>query len=139
VVDNERVSESGQLHIGDWLETDGNSKARLAVGLIGEIEIEPNTLLRLVQANLTDHRIELKHGTIRATIWAPPRLFFVETPSAVAVDLGCAYTLVVDETGGSFLHVTSGYVALEFDGHESLFRGRNVRNTSRSRARHAVF
>lgn len=120
VVDNERVSESGQLHIGDWLETDGNSKARLSVGLIGKIEIEPNTLLRLVQASLTDHRIELKHGTIRATTWAPPRLFFVETPSAVAVDLGCAYTLAVDETGASFLHVTSGYVALEFDGHESF-------------------
>jgi hypothetical protein len=73
-----------------------------------------------MQASLTDHRIALQKGTIHATIWAPPRLFFVETPSAVAVDLGCAYTLTVDETGASFLHVTSGYVALEFDGRESL-------------------
>jgi hypothetical protein len=120
MVDNERVSQSGELHIGDWLETDGNSKARLAVGLIGEVEIEPNTRLKLMQASLTDHRIALQKGTIHATIWAPPRLFFVETPSAVAVDLGCAYTLTVDETGASFLHVTSGYVALEFDGRESL-------------------
>jgi hypothetical protein len=120
LVDDERVTRSGELHVGDWLETDAKSKARLSVGVIGEVEIEPNTRLRLVQAHLTDHRIALQQGTIHATIWAPPRLFFVETPSAVAVDLGCAYTLAVDATGASFLHVTSGYVALEFDGRESF-------------------
>jgi len=119
-VDHELVSQSGQLHIGDWLVTDGNSKARLSVGMIGEIEVEPNTRLRLVQANVTDHRVSLQRGTIRARIWAPPRLFFVETPSALAIDLGCAYTLTVDQSGAGFLHVTGGYVALEFDGHESL-------------------
>ena len=34
-----------------------------------------------------------------ARIWAPPRLFYVNTPSAVAEDLGCAYTLEVDDLG----------------------------------------
>lgn len=120
LVDDQRVQQTGQLHIGDWLETDNTSKARLTVGSIGEVEVEPNTRLKLVQSNLTNHRIALQEGTIHATIWAPPRLFFVETPSALAVDLGCAYTLVVDKTGASFLHVTSGYVALEFNGRESV-------------------
>ena len=41
----------------------------------------------------------LDRGQIRALIWAPPRLFFVNTPSATAIDLGCAYTLKVDERG----------------------------------------
>jgi len=44
---------------------------------------------------------------------APPRLVIVETASARAVDLGCAYTLSVDAAGGRRLRVTSGWVALE--------------------------
>jgi hypothetical protein len=55
-----------------------------------------------------------------ARIWAPPRLFFVDTPSAVAADLGCAYTLEVDDHGASLLHVTSGWVALELKDRESM-------------------
>jgi hypothetical protein len=47
-------------------------------------------------------------------------LFFVNTPSAVAVDLGCAYTLNVDDDGNGTLHVTSGYVALQHAGRESI-------------------
>ena len=55
-----------------------------------------------------------------ARIWAPPRLFFVDTPSAVAADLGCAYTLEVDDAGSSLLRVTSGWVALELKDRESI-------------------
>jgi hypothetical protein len=55
-----------------------------------------------------------------ALIWAPPRLFFVDTPSAVAADLGCAYTLEVDDAGGSLLRVTAGWVALQLQDRESM-------------------
>jgi hypothetical protein len=55
-----------------------------------------------------------------ARIWAPPRLFFVNRPSAVAADLGCAYTLEVDDHGSSLLRVTSGWVALELENRESF-------------------
>ena len=55
-----------------------------------------------------------------ARIWAPPRLFFVDTPSAVAADLGCAYTLEVDDRGASLLRVTLGWVALELKDRESM-------------------
>jgi hypothetical protein len=47
-------------------------------------------------------------------------LFFVNTPSAVAADLGCAYTLEVDDEGSSLLRVTSGWVALELKDRESV-------------------
>ncbi|MGH9906851.1 MAG: hypothetical protein ACRD8U_14865, partial [Pyrinomonadaceae bacterium] len=47
-------------------------------------------------------------------------LFFVDTPSAVAADLGCAYTLEVDDAGGSLLRVTSGWVALQLKDRESI-------------------
>ena len=57
-----------------------------------------------------------------ATIYAPPRLFFVDTPSATAVDLGCAYTLNVDDEGNGELRVTAGSVALEHGRRQSIIR-----------------
>ena len=61
----------------------------------------------------------LDRGTIHARIWAPPKLFFVDTQAAVAVDLGCAYTLQVDEKGDGLLRVTSGWVGLEREGRDT--------------------
>lgn len=56
--------------------------------------------------------MELERGTLEAVINAPPRLFFVKTPNAMATDLGCAYTLTVADDGSSTLHVTVGWVEL---------------------------
>ncbi len=119
-VGSDHIGETGRLEVGEWLETDSSSRARINIGQIGEVEIEPNTRVRLIQARLTDHRLALARGTLHALIWAPPRLFFVETPSAVAVDLGCAYTLTVDDAGAGLLHVESGWVAFELNGRESF-------------------
>ena len=47
-------------------------------------------------------------------------LFFVNTPSATAVDLGCAYRLDVDDRGWGKVHVESGWVAFEYNGRESF-------------------
>ncbi|MCA1594252.1 MAG: FecR domain-containing protein [Acidobacteria bacterium] len=119
-IDADRIGDRGRLAVGEWLETDANSRAQIEVSNIGQVEVEPNTRLRLVETKLTEHRLELARGTMHAKIWAPPRLFFVNTPSAVAADLGCAYTLEVDDRGRSLLHVTSGWVALETPGRESM-------------------
>src|SRR5687768_2670227 len=119
-IGSEEVFNRGSLSEGEWLETDGNSRAQIAVGTIGNVDIDENTRVRLLAAQPTEHRLELTRGKMSARIWAPPRLFFVETPSAVAADLGCAYTLEVDDNGGSVLHVTSGWVALELKDRESI-------------------
>jgi hypothetical protein len=47
-------------------------------------------------------------------------LFFVETASSTVVDLGCAYTMEVDEAGSGRLRVTSGWASLEWGKLESL-------------------
>ncbi|MEO8435560.1 MAG: FecR domain-containing protein [Pyrinomonadaceae bacterium] len=114
------MNEKGRLAIGEWLETDGASRAKIDVGTIGQVEIDPNTRVRLLQTGATEHRLELAQGKMSAHIWAPPRLFFVDTPSAVAADLGCAYTLEVNKEGGSLLRVTSGWVALQLKNRESM-------------------
>ena len=119
-IGSETISSSGSLAIGQWLETDGNSRAQIAVGTIGNVEIDPNTRVRLIATQPTDHRLELERGKMSARIWAPPRLFFVDTPSAVAADLGCEYTLEVNDKGAGRLSVTSGWVALQTKERESI-------------------
>src|ERR1041384_3901306 len=103
LVGRERIGRTGRLAVGEWLETDNNSRAQISVAQIGQVEVEPQTRIRLIETRPTEHRIELARGTVHARIWAPPRLFFVDTPSAVAADLGCAYTLEVDDEGRSLL------------------------------------
>ena len=109
----------GNLRVGQWLETDAGSRAQIDVGTIGQVEVDPNTRVRLLETKPTEHRLELARGRMSARVWAPPRLFFVNTPSGIAEDLGCAYTLEVDDDGNSILHVTSGWVSLQLTNRES--------------------
>jgi hypothetical protein len=53
-------------------------------------------------------------------ITAPPGQFVVNTPSATATDLGCIYSLHVDEDGSGMLSVELGWVAFEEHGRESF-------------------
>jgi hypothetical protein len=115
-----RIEESGRLGVGEWLVTDSQSRAKINVANIGQVDIGPNSRVRLVGTRATEHRLALERGRLHAMISAPPRLFIVETPSATAIDLGCAYTLEVDDAGRSLLHVTAGWVALEQKGLESI-------------------
>ncbi len=119
-IGNERIGAAGQLGVGQWLETDESSRAQIAVASIGTVDIDENTRVRLLETAPTEHRLELARGKMSAMIWAPPRLFFVDTPSAVAADLGCAYTLEVDDHGAGLLRVTSGWVALQLKDRESI-------------------
>ncbi len=119
-VDASRIGGSGLLRVGQWLETDATSRARIQVGEIGRVDVEPNTRIGLVSAQAGEHRLSLQRGKIHALILAPPRSFFVNIPSAQAVDLGCSYTLEVDEDGSGRLRVNSGWVAFELRGRESF-------------------
>ncbi len=116
----ETVAGVERLRAGEWLETGESSRARVKVGAIGQVDLEPRTRLRLVDAGAASHRLALARGVLHARIWAPPGRFFVDTPSAVAVDLGCEYTLGVDEAGAGLLRVSSGWVGFEHGGRESF-------------------
>jgi hypothetical protein len=108
------------LRVGGWLETGDRERARFNVGNIGQVVVEPRTRLRLLNARDGDHRLELVRGTMHATIWAPPNQFFVETPSTLAVDLGCAYTLTVDDEGAGLVSVLVGWVGFKWGDRESF-------------------
>jgi len=115
-----QIEEAGRLSVGQWLETDASSRARISIGDIGQVEVDPNTRIGLTLARPTEHRLSLQRGVMHALIWAPPGRFYVATPSAVAADLGCAYTLEVDPNGAGLLTVTMGWVAFERDGREAF-------------------
>jgi hypothetical protein len=87
---------------------------------VGEVQIEPESHLRLLRSRGGEHRLALDHGTIHALIWAPPAEFVVDTPAAKTVDLGCRYTLRVAPDGAGFLTVEMGWVAFEWKNLESF-------------------
>ena len=93
--------QARELRPGQSLETDASSQARVKIANIGQLTLEPNTAIRLLVTRPDQHRIALDRGKMEATTWAPPRLFLVDTPAATVVDLGCTYTLEVEEDGGS--------------------------------------
>jgi hypothetical protein len=109
-----------RFRVGQILETDPQSRASLKAEDTGQIEVEPNTRLRLLTMNAGLKRVALDRGTIHAYIWAPPGQFVVDTPSAMTVDLGCAYTLQVDDSGVGLVRTSLGWVGFKLNGHESF-------------------
>jgi FecR protein len=112
--------ETSRLGIGQVLETDQRSRASLRAEDTGQIEMEPSTRLRLMSMGTGLGRIALDRGTIHTYIWAPPGQFVVDTPSAMAVDLGCAYSLQVDDSGAGLVRTSMGWVGFKLNGHESF-------------------
>jgi hypothetical protein len=115
-----RPGEKGTLRIGQTLETDQESRASITVSAVGQVDIDPETRLRLAESRTSRTRLELERGTIHAMIWAPPGEFLVDTPSARAVDLGCAYTLQVDDSGAGLLRTTMGWVGFRLNGRDAF-------------------
>jgi FecR protein len=104
---------------GQTIET-GTSAAKLESEFVGEVEVGPESRLRVVASRRDEQRMALERGTMHAFIWAPPREFVVDTPSATTVDLGCAYTLRVAPDGTGLLTVQAGWVAFQWHEMESF-------------------
>lgn len=113
-------SGPGKLGIGQTLVTDSSSRASITLDETGRVEVDADSRLRLVTNGPGRKRLSLERGTIHAVIWAPPGEFVVDTPSAVAVDLGCVYTLHVDDSGAGLLRTTMGWVGFKLNGRESF-------------------
>jgi hypothetical protein len=112
--------DGSPVEAGQWIETSSLLRVTVKVGELGSVEVEPGTRLRVVTARPGEHRLALARGEIRATISAPPKLFFVDTPSGTAIDLGCEYKLNSNEIGLGMLQVTKGWVSFQWRGLESL-------------------
>ena len=109
-----------KFRVGQTLTTNSDSRASIWQDDLGEIQVEPDSRVRLVRSGRDQKRINLELGTIHAAIWAPPTEFVVDTPSATAVDLGCAYTLQVNADGSGTLRTTLGWVGFHLHGRDSF-------------------
>lgn len=103
---------AGVLPVGGVLDT-GAHQATLEIADIGSAELGPSTRVRLDATSASRHQLFLERGRMHATVIAPPRIFAVGTRSADVIDLGCEYTLEIDERGAGSIHVLSGLVELE--------------------------
>jgi hypothetical protein len=110
----------GRLAVGQTLTTDATSQAQIDIRSVGQVNVDGDTRVRLIETGAGRHRLALDRGTLHAFITAPPGQFVVDTPSATATDLGCVYTLHVDDDGTGLLSVAGGWVAFEFNGRESF-------------------
>ena len=110
----------GRIAVGQTLTTDEASRARMDVSNIGQVTVDGSTRVRLVETRDGHHRLALERGTLHAVIAAPPGQFVVSTPSATATDLGCVYSLHVNDDGSGLLTVEAGWVAFEERGRESF-------------------
>jgi hypothetical protein len=119
-IGSRKIGEDGRLPVGEWLQTGADARARISVGGVGRVDVDPHSRVRLSSAREGNYRLRLTRGTMHAIIWAPPGQFFVDTPSSTAVDLGCAYTLRVADDGAGIVEVTSGWVGFEWKGKESF-------------------
>ena len=110
----------GRIAAGQTLTTGAGSRARMEVSDIGEVTVDEGTRLRLIETREGHHRLALERGTLHAAITAPAGEFVVSTPSATATDLGCVYSLHVNDDGSGLLSVEAGWVAFEERGRESF-------------------
>jgi len=117
-----QLSLAGQkpsaVRAGQVIET--ATQGTMESEFVGQVDIEPNSRLRVLASHEDEQRLALDHGTIHAVIWAPPTKFIVDTPSAKTVDLGCQYTLRVANDGKGFLTVEMGWVAFQWHNIESF-------------------
>jgi ferric-dicitrate binding protein FerR (iron transport regulator) len=114
------ASASAPLFTGQTLRTGPASSVTLAAGDFGELNIAPDSELRVLQSAADSQRLRLDRGVLHAFIWAPPKQFVVDTPAARAIDIGCEYTLSVDRDGNGAIRVQMGWVAFQHGNRESF-------------------
>lgn len=106
---------SGVLPVGGQLDT-GTNSASLTIANIGVADLGTHTRVRLERTDAQRHQLALDRGHMHAKVNAPPRLFAVSTPATSVVDLGCEYTIDIDDTGAGEISVRIGSVELAAPG-----------------------
>jgi hypothetical protein len=124
---------AARLNLGQPIRTGSGAHATIEATDFGQVEVKPDSEMTIVETGEHAQRMDLRQGRIHALIWAPPREFVVNTPSANAIDLGCQYDLSVDPSGNGFLRVETGWVAFQFHGKESFIPAGAACRTSRSK------
>ena len=120
VIESHILTDRGIIKIGEKLITDSESRARLKIGTIGEIDVEPQSEVKIIETKTSEYRLVLSKGRLSVRTWSAPKFFSIKTPTALVKDLGCIYYLSVDEKSSTKLHVKSGWLLMEDKDKKSL-------------------
>jgi hypothetical protein len=108
------------IAVGQTIETGGQDGLEIESAAVGRVSLDRDSRLQILTSNSDHQQFALLRGTMHALIWAPPARFVVETPSAKTIDLGCAYTLTVQDDGSGLVTVQTGWVAFQDGSRESF-------------------
>ena len=105
------------LRSGSWFVATEKER-ELELGEVGWMTLAVGSRLQIRRLQEEEASFYLARGSIEARVSADaqPRFFQVGTPATTCVDLGCKYTLTVDDAGDAFVEVQTGRVAFENDG-----------------------
>lgn len=117
-IGNRAAALSTRIRPGLLMRTGANARLLLRSANFGQIDMAAGSELMVTASAPERQQFSLRRGRIHALIWAPPQRFVVETPSARAIDLGCEYTLSLDDHGDGLVDVQTGWVAFQFRGRE---------------------
>ena len=118
------ATESGPridtLAVGQSLKLDANSSASVDIARLGTMTVRPGAEITLRTTGTRRHQLRLDRGAVNIRVWAPPQRVFVATPAGNIIDLGCTFTLAVDDSRITRLAVQTGWVQMENVHGESL-------------------
>lgn len=132
LIGNSSMSSTDSIKEGQWIQTNGDSRAELIVADIGKVIIEPNSKIVFVKGADGNNRIMVEYGTINTVMNPNMRSFFVEMPSAVATDNGGSYTMTVDSTGDGLVYVRSGKVEIASPNRDAILPAGSIVLTKRN-------
>jgi len=117
------VGEDRLLREKEWFDATAESRElRLTRSetWLGEFSLDPGSRLQARRIGDDVAQLYLDNGRMNAFVYldAHPRFVQTRTPATNCVDLGCKYTLTVNEAGDSVVEVTMGRVAFEDNGRE---------------------
>jgi hypothetical protein len=129
------VASRGALAEAEWLEAADDDVDLVLGERLGRFTLRQGSLMQVRRLGADLTRLYLERGELHAFVSAEarPRFFQVDTPAARCVDLGCRYTLAVDEAGDAFVRVLTGRVAFENEGREAFVPAGALCRASRSR------
>ncbi|HMS32942.1 MAG TPA: FecR domain-containing protein [Ignavibacteria bacterium] len=132
LIGNSSMSSTDSIKEGQWIQTNGDSRAELIVANIGKVIIEPNSKIVFLKGADGNNRIMVEYGTINTVMNPNTRSFFVEMPSAVATDNGGSYTMTVDSTGDGLVYVRSGKVEIASPNRDAIIPAGSIVLTKRN-------
>lgn len=96
------------LAVGDILKTNGSSKALIKIPEIGQIEIQPGTILRRLEKNFT---LKMEIGKINVNENSTAESLTVDIPNASINDFtpGSNYSISLNDAGTAFLYVKKSW------------------------------